>query len=246
MRLRSGMPMLFLLATATIAPTLEAQSTDSRAFDPSARLREVLPPEVAAHVLAVIAGARSNGLPAGALEQRALKFAARGVSAAEIARAVTEQAERQARVKTLLEAVRGTASDDEVDAGAEAIREGLDGHDVSALAKSAPSGRSLTIPLYVLGSLTSRGLPSDQALARVSHSLAAGAGDAELEALPAQALNSRGGVAGETGRDLGAARRPASAPGASGSPSGGPPASVPANGGARTHPGGPPATPGRP
>ena len=246
MRLRSRMPMLLLLVTATIAPTLEGQSTGSVAADPSARLREVLPPEVAAHVLAVIAGARSNGLPAGALEQRALKFAARGVPAVDIARAVTEQAERQARVKTLLEAVRGTASDDEVDAGAEATREGLDGHDVSALAKGAPSGRSLAIPLYVLGSLTSRGLPSDQALARVSHSLAAGAGDAELEALPAQALNSRGGGAGDVGRDLGAARRPAAAPGASGSPGGGPPAGVPANDGARTHPRGPPTAPGKP
>jgi hypothetical protein len=245
MRLRSRLLMVLLLA-ATIAPTLEGQSTGSAAADPSARLREVLPPDVAAHVLAVIAGARSNGLPAGALEQRALKFAARGVPAAEIARAVTEQAERQGRVKVLLEAVRGAASDDEVDAGAEAIREGLDGHDVSALAKNAPSGRSLTIPLYVLGSLTSRGLPSDKALARVSQSLAAGAGDAELEALPAQALNSRGGAAGEIGRDLGAARRPASAPGASGTPSGGPPASVPANGGSHTHPTGPPASPGRP
>ncbi len=246
MRLRFALLMLLLLAAATIAPTLAGQSTGGTTADPSARLREVLPPNVAAHVLAVIADARTNGLPAGALEQRALKFAARRVPAAEIARAVAEQAERQARVKGLLEAARGAARDDEIDAGAEAIREGLDGQDVSALAKSAPSGRSLTIPLYVLGSLTSRGLPSDKALARVSQSLAAGAGDAELEALPAQALSARGGAPGDVGRDLGAARRPVSAPGASGSPSGGPPAGVPANGGARTHPTGPPASPGRP
>jgi hypothetical protein len=238
--------MLLLLAAATSAPSLAGQSTGSPAADPSARLREVLPPDVAAHVLEVIASARVNGLPAGALEQRALKFAARGVPAAEIARAVAEQAERQARVKALLEGARGAASDDEVDAGAEAIREGLDGQDVSALAKGAPSGRSLTIPLYVLGSLTSRGLPSDKALARVSQSLAAGVGDAELEALPAQALNSPGGAPGQIGRDLGAARRPASAPGASGAPGGGPPAGVPANGGAHPHPTGPPASPGKP
>jgi hypothetical protein len=246
MQLRSRVLMLLVFATATIAPTLEGQSTGSAAADPSARLRQVLPPDVAAHVLTVIAGARTDGLPAGALEQRALKFAARGVPPADIERAIAEQAERQARVKVLLEAARGAASDDEVDAGAEAIREGLDGHDVSALAKSAPSGRSLTIPLYVLGSLTSRGLPSDKALARVSQSLAAGAGDADLEALPAQALNSRGGAPGEIGRDLGAARRPASAPGASGPPGGGPPAGVPANGGEHRHPTGPPNSPGKP
>jgi hypothetical protein len=233
MRLRFWIAMLFLLGGTTLGPALAAQTAGAAARDPSARLREVLPPDVAAHVLAVIADARSHGLPAAALEQRALKFAARGVPAQDIARSVAEQAERQARVKTLLESVRGSAAtDDEVEAGAEATREGLDGHDVSALARSAPSGRSLTIPLYVLGSLTARGLPSDQALARVSLRLAAGASDADLETLPGQASSARSGVPGAVGREMGAARRP---PG------------VPVNGGARTHPGGPPSgTPVKP
>lgn len=248
MRLRFWMPMLFLLGTATIGPALAGQTTDAPAHDPSTRLREVLPPDVAAHVLAVIADARSHGLPAAALEQRALKFAARGVPASDIARAVTEHAERQTRAKTLLEAVRGSSTTgEEVEAGAEAIREGLDGDDVSALAKSAPSGRSLTIPLYVLGNLTARGLPTGQALERVSNRLAAGASDADLELLPAQANDAHDGAPGAVGRDLGATRRPAAAPGASGTQGQGPPAGVPANGGARTHPSAPPSgTPGRP
>lgn len=240
--------MLFLLDTATLGSALAGQAAGAAAHDPSARLREVLPPDVAVQVLAVIADARSHGLPATALEQRALKFAARGVPAVDIARSVAEQAQRQTRVMTLLEAVRGSpATSDEVEAGAEAIREGLAGHDVSALAKSTPSGRSLTIPLYVLGSLAARGLPSDQALARVSQRLAAGASDADLETLPEPTTDARSGVPGAIGRDLGATRRPTAAPGASGTPGGGPPAGVPANGGKRTHPSGPPSgTPGRP
>lgn len=246
MRLRFLMPMFLLLFSATIVSALPGQSAVGAAVDPATRLRELLPADVASRVLAVTSEARSRGLPGDALEQRALKFAARGVPAAEIVRAITEQAERQVRVKALIEAARGATSADEVDAGAEAIREGLDGHEVSALAKLAPSGRSITIPLYVLGSLTSRGLASAQALARVSQSLAAGAGDTELEALAGQALNLRGGVGGEMGRDLGAARRPTAAPGASGAPGAGPPAGVPANGGKRSRPQVPPSTPGRP
>ena len=49
------------------------------AKDPSARLREVLPADVAQRVLARIADARDHQLPAEALENRALKFAAKGV-----------------------------------------------------------------------------------------------------------------------------------------------------------------------
>src|SRR6185437_52751 len=95
---------------------------------------------------------------------------------------------RRAQAKSLLESARGTApSTDEVEAGAEAMREGVDGSDVSTIAKSAPSGRSLSVPLYVLGSLTSHGVASSEALARVKERIAAGATDADLESLPAQA-----------------------------------------------------------
>jgi hypothetical protein len=247
MRSRIWMAMFFLLCAAMIADSLAAQTADASS-DPSARLREVLPPDVAAHVLTVIADARAHGLPANALEQRALKFAARGVPPADIARAVDEHADRQVQVKSILEAVRGASTTgDEVEAGAEATREGVDADGVSALAKSAPSGRSLTIPLYVLGSLMARGLPADQALARVNARLAAGASDTALEMLPAQAGNARGGAPGAVGRDLGAARRPSAPPGASGGQGEGPPTGVPANGGRGAHPGGPPSgKPGKP
>ena len=244
MRLHHSMLSVLVLAAATASPALSAQAPNGPApADPSARLREVLPPDVAARVLAVIADARAHGLADAALAQRALKFAARGIPAADIERSVAEQARRQARVQTLLASSRGAApAGDEIEAGAEAMREGLDGHDVSALAKTAPSGRSLTIPLYVLGSLTSHGLASDQALSRVQQRLAAGASDADLEALPqdAAAHAGDGAAPGEMGRDVGAARR-AGAAGASA-----PPAGVPANGAARGHAGGPPPHPGKP
>jgi hypothetical protein len=256
-------PLAALLAVAPAARPASAQaSAPARAtlpaFDPSARLREVLPADVASRVLARIAEARQRGLPAAALEQRALKFAARGIAPADIERAVGEHAARQARAAEVLASARGARppAGDEVDAGAEALRQGVDGATVAALARSAPSGRSLAVPLQVIGTLAGRGLPADEALARVQARLAARAGDAEVGALaveaPGRASSPGQAVAGarrpegaadggrptDTGRDLAATRRP----GAGGAVGGGPPAGVPGNGGAGARP----TPPGRP
>jgi hypothetical protein len=209
------------------------------ANDPSARLREVLPPDVAERVLARIEAARSRELPpqaVAALENRALKFASRGVAPVEIERAVGEHAERMMRSREAIETARAAkASGDEIDAGAEAMRQGVDGAAVSALAKSAPSGRSLAVPLFVVGQLVERGLPSDAALARVQERMMARATDRDLERLP-----------GEQGRPANAGQgRPADRPGATGRPQQGP-----ATGGRGTIPTGAPVTvptgPGRP
>ncbi|HRN54509.1 MAG TPA: hypothetical protein PK788_13515, partial [Gemmatimonadaceae bacterium] len=84
--------MVLVLAAAVMAPTLGAQ-----AVDPATRLREVLPPAIAEQVLATIAQARDGQLPAAAvvaLENRALKFASRGVAPEQVARAVAEHASR--------------------------------------------------------------------------------------------------------------------------------------------------------
>ena len=202
------------------------------AHDPSARLQEVLPPAIAQQVLATIAAARAHDLPAQALEQRALKFAAKGVDPKLIAQSISEQADRMEKAKDEIDDARDKpASGDEIEAGAEALRQGVDGKAVSALAKSAPSGRSLAVPLFVIGSLVDRGLPSDQALQKVLARLQARASDADLENLPAQAL------AGQSNRPSNAGRpenvgRPSGVGAAAGNhPAGGPPAGVPANAG---------------
>lgn len=209
------------------AQTAEGSKT-APAYDPSARLREVLPADVAERVIARIAAARARELPAQALENRALKFAARGVKPEEIERAVAEHAARLEQSKQALQTARAKRpSDDEVEAGAEAIRMGVDGAKVSALAKSAPSGRPLAVPLYVLGGLADRGLASDEALKRVTEQLKARASDSELEKLPAQAAEGRSRKPAVVGRDLAATKRPGTA---------GPPSGVPANGGSGVAP----------
>lgn len=225
----------FLLATAVMAGEAGAQNPVK---DPSTRLREVLPPDIAQRVLNTIADARARQLPAEALENRALKFAAKGVDPKNIERSVSEQAERMARARSAIMGGRAAKPRaDEIEAGAEAIRKGVSGESVSMLAKSAPSGRSLAIPLFVIGSLTDRGLSSDQALKRVLDRLKARASDAELEALPGVALTRGDGAQSpkqnQGGRESGNSERPpvSGKPAVAGAPKG-----VPGNAGTKANP----------
>lgn len=176
------------LAGLLVATSASSALAQTPANDPSARLRQVLPADVAERVLATIASARARDLPAEALENRALKFAAKGVAPRDIEKSVAEQEERMGNAKSALQRGRsGKPAAEEIEAGAEALRKGVSGADVSALAKSAPSGRSLAVPLFVVGSLLDRGLPSDQALERVRGRLLARVSDADIQALTASA-----------------------------------------------------------
>jgi hypothetical protein len=228
--------VLALVAIASIARVSIAQTP---AKDPATRLREVLPANVAQRVLARIADARAQQLPADALENRALKFAAKGVDPASIERSVNEQADRMEEARAALASGRrARPSGDEIEAGAEAMRKGVDGASVTLLSKSAPSGRSLAVPLFVIGSLTDRGLTSDQAMQRVLQRLKDHASDTDLESmpgeLPAQSAAGQANRPASTGSDFGQSHRPVS----SGRPAtAGPPAGLPGNGGAKSNPG---------
>lgn len=225
---------LLLLATVIVVQGASAQVP---ARDPSTRLREVLPADVAQRVLARIADARARQLPAVALENRALKFAAKGVAPLDIERSINEQAQRMESARSALSSGRGsTPAGDEIEAGAEAMRRGVDGAAVALLARSAPRDRSLAVPLFVIGSLTDRGLPSDQALQRVLAGLNARSSDADLERmpaeLPAQAVSGQANRPAETGRDFGRSHKK---PAARGRPAtAGPPAGIPGNGGEKS------------
>jgi hypothetical protein len=240
--LRLSRTLLFFAFTGAFSG-LAAQTP---ARDPSDRLREVLPADVAERVLAKIAAARARELPAAALEHRALKFAAKGVDAASIEASVNEHVERMQSVKDAIERGRGQgAAGEEIEAGAEAMRKGIDGKAVSEFAKQAPSGRSLEVPLFVIGGLIDRGLPSEEAQRRVLEKLQARATDRELEEMPGRVGTGKPAV---TGRELADTKR-AAAPGRPPNP--GPPAIVPPNPGrdAGTAPGRvkkPTPPPGRP
>ena len=227
----------FALLFLTIVLVAQQSGAQVPARDPSSRLREVLPADVAQRVLARIADARARQLPAAALENRALKFAAKGVDPKDIERSVNEQAQRMESARSALSSGRGSVpAGDEIEAGAEAMRKGVDGASVALLAKSAPRDRSLAVPLFVIGSLTDRGLPSDQAMDRVLARLNARSSDADLERMPAelptQATAGQANRPAETGREFGQSHRK---PSAKGRPAtAGPPAGIPGNGGAKS------------
>ena len=232
------------VAMSVAGGSLAAQTTDGSktapAYDPSARLRDVLPEHVAKRVTDRIAAARARELPAQALENRALKFAARGVKPEEIERAISEHATRLEQAKQALEAARAKRpSDGEVEAGAEAIRLGANGADVSAVAQSAAKDRPLDVPLNVLAALVSNRVPVDQAREAVANAMARRASDAELETLsrtlPAQAAGGKNRKPASVGRELAATKRPSGV--------GGPPSGVPANAGSEVAPVRPPQPP---
>jgi hypothetical protein len=187
-------------------------------------------------VLTKIADARARQLPAEALENSALKFAAKGVAPKDIERSVNDQVDRMSKAQNAIANGRAAKpKGDEIEAGAEAIRKGVSGESISNLAKSAPSGRSLAVPLFVIGSLKDLGLSSDQALKRVLDRLAARASDAELEAIPGEAGSRGAGVQGSDQSQSG--REGNDRPAVSGKPgAAGPPAGVPGNAGTKANP----------
>lgn len=243
--------LVSVLAVTSIGRTATAQDV---AGDPSARLATVLPADVAQHVLALIKTARAEGLPADALANRSLKFAARGIAPAAIAHAADDQLGRMRSARDVLRGARPKPpSGTEIEAGAEALREGVSGGDIAAVARSASDGRSLAVPLYVVGSLVSAGIPAGEALQRIEAKLTSNASDADIEADGRDAAASHRPA--ETGRGHGAgsdqsggvgAPAPAAPPGAGhgaghgAAHGGGPPADVPGNAGKHGRPTTPP------
>jgi hypothetical protein len=164
-----------LLVAALVAPMPAAAQQN-----PIDRLAEVLPPQISAQVLERIESARAGDLPVEAMANLALEGVAKGRSGEEVLAAVELLVSDMGRAREVLQTPGRVPSSNEVEAATSAMRMGVDGAAISELARSQPSGRTLAVPLLVMGSLTERGLPSDEALAAVSRRLAAGAGDSVL------------------------------------------------------------------
>jgi hypothetical protein len=194
--------------------------------DPVQRLAEVLPPDKAEQIIAIVTTARAHGLPGQAVALRALEALAKGRNAEEAGAAARAFAGELSAAQGALRAGGRDPQAAEIEAGATAMAMGVDGKAVSELARSAPSGRSLDVPLLVIGALVERGLPADQALAAVLARLEARASNADLASLPGEAgrLIAAGHRPAEVGRALGATRSGIAIPQ-------GPPASVPRNNG---------------
>ena len=145
--------------------------------DPIDRLRTALPPDIADEVIASVTDATSRGLPGQAIADRALEAIARGRSARKVSAAVQAFATDLARGRAALQHAGRTPDATEIEAAATAKELGVNGATISALASSAPSGRSLAVPLAVIGALVNGGIPSADALKSVLDRLLARANE---------------------------------------------------------------------
>jgi hypothetical protein len=150
----------------------------------SGRLKKLLPRVTAERVLDTIAVARAHGLPAAALENRALKYAVRHVASTDIEDAIAADADAMAKSSALLtESARRDPNAGEIDAAAQLLGEGADSTSVAALAKAAAPNRSLEVPLRVSAELVATSATASDALSRVAARLRDGATDSQLEHL---------------------------------------------------------------
>ena len=150
----------------------------------SVRLKDALPHASAQRVLSAIASARSRGLPATILENRALKFAAKHVKPADIEDAIVADAEAMGKAQQLLVAAgRREPSAEEIDATAQLLGEGADSASIASLAKFAGAGRAVSVPLRVGAELVATSASPQETLARVEEKVRGGATDAQLEQL---------------------------------------------------------------
>lgn len=83
----------------------------------------------------------------------------------------------------LVSAGRAQASQDELDRAASAIERGYTAAHIEAIAKAAPSDRSLVVAFDVLSKLSENGVPAADAVAKVQARLEAKDADAAIEAL---------------------------------------------------------------
>lgn len=218
--------MKHFIRILAVAVTLPASVAAQQ--DPVVRLQEVLPPDLAEQVVARVESARAMELPAPAVANMALEGVAKGRSAEEVLAAVDRLVSDMGLAREALRADGRQVAPGEIEAATAALRMGIDGSAISELARSGPAGRSLAVPLLVMGGLAQRGLPSDQALRAVAARLAARAPDAEL-------LSTFGAPSGPGSGPGGPPAGVGPAPGGRGAPDGG-----------VTVPSGPPDGAGRP
>jgi hypothetical protein len=219
-----------LVALAIAAPAARAAAQD-------ARLVAQLDAPTEARVSAVIERARAASLPVEPLVDKALEGARKHAPAARIIEAVTSLA---ARLDSGRVALGRASTEAELVAAAAALQAGVGTRVLSQL-RQERAGKSLAVPLVVLGDLVTRGVPHDTASALVLLVAHEGLGDETLLAIQrdvqrdvrdgahpatAAAIRARGAVSGASTR-----LRPTRGPLASGSVSSAAPAATGA-----THP----------
>lgn len=165
-----------------------------------------------AGVDAEVAVAREKGLPTQAIKRRAAEGRAKGASEAQVALAARRvRMNLEAAHEAMVRAGRAKPSHEETEGGAMAIERGYTRAQIEAVAKSAPSDRSLVVAFDVLTRLVARGVASEKALAQVRSRLEARASDAEISGMASANAGLGVGVGAGSGSAAAGARTGVSA-----------------------------------
>ena len=193
-----------LFALAIAVPAARAAAQD-------ARLVAQLDAATQQRVSAVIERARAASLPVEPLVDKALEGARKRAPAPRIVEAVTSLA---ARLDSSRAALGMASTEAELVAAAAALQAGVGPHVLSQL-RQERAGKSLAVPLVVLGDLVTRGVPHDTASALILLVAHEGLGDETLLAIQrdvqrdvrdgahpatAAAIRARGAVSGASTR----------------------------------------------
>lgn len=168
--------ILWLLASLFVV----AGGVSAQQQDVADRLQGRLPADLEATVLERIQQAGERGLPTEPLADLALQGVVKGRDGPEVLTALERLTADLGEARSALATSGPAPNTQEIEAAGMAMRMGVDAEAVSGLARSRPEGRSLAVPLLVLGGLAQRGLPSDEALSRVIDRLSARVDDAGL------------------------------------------------------------------
>ena len=196
------------MIAAVLVPTLAAaQATVSASSQASARAQAGRNnAQASSSVDAEIAIARQSGVPTNPIRRRAAEGRAKGAAEAQVALAARRvRMNLEAAHSAMVRAGRTRPSDQETEQGAAVIERGFTRAQVEAVARSAPSDRSLVVAFDILTKLAARGVETGKALATVQSRLEARATDAQLSALASGNASAGAGAGAANGLGANAA-----------------------------------------
>jgi len=149
--------------------------------------------EGSAKLEAMYAEAKEHHVPREPMARRVDEGRAKGASEeAIIASAGKVKVREEGTQEAMIAGGRKHPSDEETERGASAMERGVTKAQITAIAKSSKSDRSLVVAFDVLAKLAARGVPVGQAVAQVQSNITSGASDAALSALVTTSGNTSG------------------------------------------------------
>ena len=203
----------FILTLGLLLTTAAGAAAQS----PLDRAKAALPADAARGLDQAVANARTRGLPADALVDKALEGVAKHAPANLILDAVRRRLEQLGRADAALRAYGPPRSTDVVSA-ADALQRGVSEDVLKRVRSGAREGEPVGLAIHVLADLMDRGVPVDVAFEMLSSWRAHGADPDELQQMPAAVdrLMRDGDSPGAAGRAIAASvgrGKPTSPPG---------------------------------